>query len=702
MEKKTYYIELLDIIDLIHANRADKWPIILKKIAKIFSADEAFFASIEDNSIMCKSSLNNINNYQNTEEETVLNKTIRYKKTISISNYNKFSSRSVYWIQKGLKSILSVPIFFKDDVFGALQIAYFKKYTFFSENTILLLEKIAKIISLILNNDSNTERYNKTINMEIAQIELIYKNKIPKTYKDKEFTQWIINYLNKILAMTQAKAVGFVFPKEDIYVAVSSKNAITFVAYSKTTEVRNLITYKIWEKQINDVLLLDDLSKFDINISNFAKTSRIKSALFVPIVINNEVIAVFAFGFNKLNKVTKDYRIFLQTIAMHIMFAMETSKNLSNVNSILTETEEKFTESFVLMMEARDAYTKGHSQRVAFYSKKIAQALGLNEDKQSLLYIAGIVHDIGKIGIPDAVLLKPGKLTEEEYKIMQYHSEFSYQIIKGINRFKKVADCVRHHHERCDGSGYPNGLDISAIPIGSKILAIADVFDAITTDRPYRKALNLKEAIETISSMKTKFDEDILKKAVRVLEDNFIFDNTYEPYRNFMPKHIDKIRMEIFTKDFMTGLLRRKTFIEKVEVIINTNKRFSMFYVDIKDLSRINYKYSMGVGDKVILSTAETLKKTEHISFLARTQPDVFYFLYLGKLQSELFGIKLKKALKKRVIQNLSNIEMELNVWEKIIDFYISFSEFVPGKSAEDMMYECQRRKREMEEMIYE
>ncbi len=700
MRNKKYHIELLDIVDLIHTDYCNKWPMILKKVAKIFDAEDAFFASKENDNLICISSSDLYKNYK-IENNTAAYITIKHQKTLSIENYNNFSGRSPYWVKKGIKSILSVPVFYGQEIFGALQIAYFSRFVNFEQDDIFLLEKIAKIISFVFHNIKNKERYDKTIDIELKQIESIYNNEIPKSYKDLKFTEWIKSYLNKVLKMTSAQAIGFVFPQEDIYVAIPKNGSDKGIfSYTKTKEVKDLITYKMWEKQISDIMLLEDFENTDIDMSNFSKIYNIKSALFVPVEINKKVVAVFAFGFDSLDTATKDYRIFLQTIAMHIMFAIETSKNLSRVSSILSETEEKFIESFVLMMEARDTYTKGHSQRVAFYTKKIAQTIQLNEDDQSMLYAAGIVHDIGKIGIPDAVLLKPGKLTDEEYKIIQYHPEFSYQIIKDINRFKEVAESVRYHHERCDGSGYPKGLKKDEIPLGAKIMAIADIFDAITTNRPYRKAMSIEEAIETMKKMKNQLDSTILNAALPTLRESFIYEDMNEHYRNFMPGHIDKIRMEIFTKDYMTGLLRRRTFIKNVEKMIKNNKRFTMFYVDIKDLSRINYKYSMDVGDRVILCTAEILKKIRGIKFLSRTQPDVFYFIYIREIQAEIFALNLKNELKGGVVNRLSKEEIEINSWGNIVDFYISFSEFLPGKNAEDMMYECQRRKKEMEDFI--
>ena len=702
MKEEKRSIDILDIVDLIYTDHLNRWSLVLKKISDLFESDDAFFVANENNRLICHSSNEDMFCDYNTEEqESVGYLTINGEDKLSIKDYAAFEKHSLYWIDRGLKSVLSVPIVYDEKKFGVLEVVYFSKHVDFKKEDILILEKIAKIISFVLQCRQDKKKYEQTMSIEFEQIKLIHENRIPKTYKDQEFTQWIKDYLKKVLNVTSAATIGFSIPKQDIYVALSRKDdKHNIISYSKTKEVKDLITYKIWEKQILETIILEDLKDLGIELSDFARYYDVRSALFVPIKVNGKVIAVFAFGFNEYNMVAKDYQTFLQTVAMHIMFIVNMSENITDVSSLLSETEERFIESFVLMMEARDTYTKGHSQRVAFYAKKIAEELNLDEKEQVMLYAAGLIHDIGKIGVPDAILLKPGILTQEERKIIQYHPEFSYQIIKNINRFKDVAECVRYHHERCDGSGYPKGLKCSEIPIGAKILAMADVFDALTTSRPYRNALSLERVLDAMRYMKNQFDKDILERALPVLADSFIFKNMNECIRDFMPKEIDNIRMEIFTKDYMTGLLKRKTFIESVESAIEKGERFVMFYVDIKELSSINYKYSMDIGDKVILYTAEVLKNTKHIKFLARTDADVFYFIYFGKTQPELLSVGIKNRLKKNVVYELARIEMELDGWENIIDFYVSFSEFVPGKSVEDMMYECQNRKKEVEDMI--
>jgi putative two-component system response regulator len=139
-------------------------------------------------------------------------------------------------------------------------------------------------------------------------------------------------------------------------------------------------------------------------------------------------------------------------------------------------------------IEARDPYTRGHCERLADMSSRLAEKLGLPEDQIKALRRAGIVHDIGKIAVPDAILLKPGPLTPQETEIMRTHPVVGERICSPLRTFGLVLPIIRHHHERHDGSGYPDGLHGSQIPITAAILQLADVFDALTTNRPYRNA----------------------------------------------------------------------------------------------------------------------------------------------------------------------------------------------------------------------
>jgi HD-GYP domain-containing protein (c-di-GMP phosphodiesterase class II) len=167
--------------------------------------------------------------------------------------------------------------------------------------------------------------------------------------------------------------------------------------------------------------------------------------------------------------------------------------------------------AFAAAIDARDPYTRGHSERVAELSRIIARYLGQNEKFQEDIRIAGLLHDVGKIGIEDRILRKGGQLTEEEFRVMKEHPKLGLKILEPVEELRFVLPAVRSHHESWDGSGYPDGLRGNEIPLMARIVAVADCFDAITTDRPYQKAYTPEEAIAILDRLVEKrFDARVV------------------------------------------------------------------------------------------------------------------------------------------------------------------------------------------------
>jgi response regulator RpfG family c-di-GMP phosphodiesterase len=163
-------------------------------------------------------------------------------------------------------------------------------------------------------------------------------------------------------------------------------------------------------------------------------------------------------------------------------------------------------------IDLRDGPTAGHSRRVVLNSIKIAQAIGGLEKEHRNLGMGAWLHDIGKLAIPDVILLKPGALTEQERKVMQHHVQIGYDLVKSIPFLADAAEIILAHHERCDGSGYPRGLRAEEIPLGAGIFAVADSFDAMTSDRPYRSAMPLQQGRDEIQRAAGKlFDETVVR-----------------------------------------------------------------------------------------------------------------------------------------------------------------------------------------------
>ena len=172
-------------------------------------------------------------------------------------------------------------------------------------------------------------------------------------------------------------------------------------------------------------------------------------------------------------------------------------------------------ESLVAALEAKDNYTSGHSERVAFMTYELSKGLGIKGIELENMHIAAHLHDIGKIGVPDIILNKNGKLLPHEWEYIEMHPSIGFDILSKSKRLKYISKIVLYHHERWDGRGYPKGLAGTSIPIGSRIIAVCDSMDAMTSDRPYRKAMSFEECMnEIIINSGLMFDPVIVQYIV--------------------------------------------------------------------------------------------------------------------------------------------------------------------------------------------
>lgn len=202
---------------------------------------------------------------------------------------------------------------------------------------------------------------------------------------------------------------------------------------------------------------------------------------------------------------------------------------IKRINSELSEANEKLEKAYLdsietlrFTVEAKDPYTRGHSDRVSAYSVLIGEFLGLNDEDLKTLRIGGLFHDIGKIGVPDSILLKEAKLTDDEYSQIKNHPSIGAHILHNATAFQSIIPIVKHHHERFDGNGYPSKLKGADIPYFARITAVADTFDAMTSKRTYRNALSLDVVRAEIDKCSgTQFDPDIAKVFLDILDNSY-------------------------------------------------------------------------------------------------------------------------------------------------------------------------------------
>src|SRR5205085_2145313 len=187
------------------------------------------------------------------------------------------------------------------------------------------------------------------------------------------------------------------------------------------------------------------------------------------------------------------------------------AEGLATANQRLERASLSFATALVATLDARDRYTAGHSAAVAIYSRDIATRMGLDESQQSLVHLCGLVHDIGKVGLPAHLLEKSGALSLEERRQMEEHPEIGERILSKVEDYSEIARIVRHHHERVDGHGYPDGLREAQIPLLSKIIAVADAYNAMTSDRPYRDAMPSRVArLRLAQAVESQFDTAVV------------------------------------------------------------------------------------------------------------------------------------------------------------------------------------------------
>ncbi len=303
--------------------------------------------------------------------------------------------------------------------------------------------------------------------------------------------------------------------------------------------------------------------------------------------------------------------------------------------------------------EIRDAYTRGHSENVAYYAKHLALALKLREEECEDVYIAGLLHDIGKIGVPDSILLKPTKLEMSEFELIKMHSYISGQIIEKSESYSYLKDAVKHHHENYDGSGYPDGLKGEEIPLYSRILSIADVFDALTTSRIYRASMSFNDAISIMDDMqkKNKFDPQLYKTFLVMIKKLGIIKKN--KYKKIEFEGLEEQRNSFFFTDSLTKLLNRDALLSLLRKSYDYEYKVSLIECNLKAFKEYNKSYGLKKGDVILkkiadhinhkLSAIIKIKNPQQKDlFLFRLHADKFAILYIGQ-RGEYLSYKLNK-----------------------------------------------------------
>ncbi len=309
------------------------------------------------------------------------------------------------------------------------------------------------------------------------------------------------------------------FDKNEIFFRVVSGDESEKLKEIRLKMGEGVVGHTISEKKmiiINNVKESPFWSKKVDSVSHF----ETKSILSVPLEYKGEVIGAIQL-INKLKNegFTKRDVEKVKMIAIPVSTALVNAKMYNELKNIFFETSLALADA----IEKRDYYTAGHTRRVMKYSVMIGEKIGMSKEQLYWLSLSAILHDIGKIGIPDAILNKQAPLNDAEKEIMRKHPVLGYEIVKKVEGLRKALDGILYHHETEDGTGYPEGLKNGEIPLFAKIISVCDTFDAMTTDRPYRKALSPEIALNELEKFSGKqFDPEVVEVFKEIISEEIL------------------------------------------------------------------------------------------------------------------------------------------------------------------------------------
>lgn len=409
------------------------------------------------------------------------------------------------------RSVLSVPILHNHLLLGVLNVNNKRSGDAFFEDDQNLLLGISGQISQAI---ANASLHEKT-DMQVAELSLIQE--LGKAINSSLDLDSVLNYFidmtTRITDSDRATLMLFDDVSQELYVEVYrgfDDNGVNELRLKIGTGVAGQAA----------------MHRRPIRIDNTGKSSDYKelpkvgrktdlTLISAPLVNKDNLVGVINCErvLSKKGPFTPENLDLLETLASQASIAIENARLYHNLLNVYLET----IRSLAAAIDAKDSYTHGHSRRVTDLSVGIAMEMELARTEVDTIRHASLLHDVGKIGISEQILLKPGRLTDEEFETIKSHPHIGAGILNSIEFLKNVCEIIKHHHERYDGRGYPSGLTAQEIPLGSRIICVADSFDAITSNRPYRKPMTFQEAVdEVVNCSGSQFDPAVVEAFVRL------------------------------------------------------------------------------------------------------------------------------------------------------------------------------------------
>lgn len=489
---------------------------VLNEAVKLFEARYGFVMMLNKDKDELKFSA-----VYGLDENTVHNKTIDFEETEDIDLYSnpKIFDRGCKEISELTQNLsedhssMLIPIKGRETLRGFIIIIGNKKDRVFTRDDLDLFQILVLSASVAVDNGALYEK----IQRKAWELSTLFHigNAINSTLDRDQVLQKVLD--SAIMLLDARKGSLMILDPETEEMSI-------LAACGLPLEIIKVTKVKLGEGISGKVALEGKprLMKKGVKIRGSKKSEKdkkeLKSALCVPLKVKEKIKGVVNVSDKKSNDNFTD-----EEMELLMMMANQAATAIENAG-LHEELRELFISSIKALanaIDARDPYTRGHSERVTEYSVAMAESFGLSRDQVDSIRYAALLHDIGKINIPDHILNKPGKLTDEEFDLMKKHPVFGAQIMRPVKAFQNILPYMFHHHERFGARGYPEGIKGETIPLPARIIAVADSFDAMTSDRPYRKALTLEAAIKELKDNSgTQFDPEVVVVFVELIEKN--------------------------------------------------------------------------------------------------------------------------------------------------------------------------------------
>lgn len=445
----------------------------------------------------------------NLKNSAIFAQLFKKRKLILLSEYKKLLknlNRSNVNSEMNVSSFIALPLVVRDNFLGVLICWDKTKKNIFTPRIIHLLKLMAGQSAIAIYNAKLFTQLNKAINNLTLLYQIEYH--ISSLMSIEELLKTAVSLIDSALEDVISSILLPDEKNEKLMVKAISPGVIIKRGFEFVPLYRGIVGEAMKKKRY---VYVPDISKDEHYVSAI---DNIGSELAIPLMAGTKILGVIDFQSKKKSRFDFMTIDLLDDIAHRIATFLENAMLYERIEKSYTET----IRALVLAMEAKDSYTRGHSERVTELALKLAERIGLVDGRKKILYYAGLLHDIGKIGISESILNKPGRLDKFEFAEIKRHPIEGAKMLEQIEGLKEVVSIIRHHHENYDGSGYPDGLKGEKIPLESRILAVCDVYDAMTTVRSYRKPFSNNGALVAIASFNgTKLDPKIVSEFIKMM-----------------------------------------------------------------------------------------------------------------------------------------------------------------------------------------